>query len=163
MFCLFPWVWWTSLWSNRQGKLLLKNDFQSSLFKQYVTLSTQNAGKAMFLRERKGINRECVFRHLSGSIYILRCEISRLVQRTHLPESGQCFPANSELCKHIPRSHGNAHDETGYGRVSVCAVCRSVLTKWADIPLEMGQGLGVMNRLWLQKSKRVEQSYHCQK
>lgn len=101
--------------------------------------------------------------YLSWSVYILRCDISRLVQRTHLPESGQCFPANFEPCKHIPRSLRNAHDETGYGRVSMCAVCHSVLTKWTDIPLEMGQGLGVMNRLWLQKSRKVEQSYHCQK
>lgn len=164
MFCLFLWVWWTSLRSNHQGKLLLKNDFQASIFKQYVTLSTQNAGKAMSIRGRKGINRECVFRPLyMRSVYILRCEISRLVQRTHLPESGQCFPANSEPCKHILRSLRNAHNETYYGRVSVCAVCHSVLTKWTDLPLEMGQGLGVMNRLLLQKSRKVEQSYHCQK
>ena len=115
----------------------MKNDLQASIFKLFVTLSMQKIGKAMFLRGRKGINRECVFRPLSGSIYILRCEISRLVQRTHLPESGQCFPANSELCKHIPRSHGNAHDQTGYGRVCVLCVVLSLpneLTfhwKWA--------------------------------
>lgn len=163
MFCLFLWVWWTSLWSNHQGKLLPKNDFQASIFKQYVTLSRM-LGKLCSFEEGKA-SIESVFSglYLSGSVYILRCEISRLVQRTHLPESGQCFPANSEPCKHIPRSLRNAHDETGYGRVSVCAVCHSVLTKWTDIPLEMGQGPGVMNRLLLQKSRKVEQSYHCQK
>ena len=49
---------------NRDGKLVLKNDLQASLFKQSVTLSTQNAGKDTFCRGRKGINRECVLRPL---------------------------------------------------------------------------------------------------
>ena len=49
------------------GPLPLKNDLQPSTFKQCVTLSMQEAGKAIFLQERKGIHRECAFRPLSCS------------------------------------------------------------------------------------------------
>ena len=48
-----------------QVTLPLKNDLQGSTFKQCVTLSTQDAGKALFIRGRKGIHRECDFNPLS--------------------------------------------------------------------------------------------------
>ena len=154
-----------SLQSNHQGKLLLINGLQESIFKQCVTLSTQNPGKAMFLQGRKGINRECVFRPLSLRI----CLYSKIWDLQTCPEDptsrarAECFPANSEPCNRIPRSHRNAHEETDYGRVSEHAWCHTALILWADIPLEIGQGIRVTSHLLLQKSQRVKQSHHCQK
>ena len=51
---------WFAFHSQPQGKLRLTNDLQASAFKQCVTLSTQNAGKAIFLWGRIDIKRECV-------------------------------------------------------------------------------------------------------
>lgn len=91
--CLSLWVWGTSLLSQHHKKLLLRHDRQANGFKQCVTLSSQNTGKVLFLRGRKGINRECVFRPLS----MKNCLDSNKralqpSQRTELPESGQCLP-----------------------------------------------------------------------
>ena len=61
----FPVIFSDFLTVTPSREILLKNDLQSSIFKQLVALSTQNVGKAIFLWGRKGNNRECVFRHLS--------------------------------------------------------------------------------------------------
>ena len=67
--CFSLWVWVPSLWWHSQGKLLLKNDLRASIFKQCVTLSTQNAGKVMLLWWTKGIKKACFLGiYLSASL-----------------------------------------------------------------------------------------------
>lgn len=51
------WVW--VFCGQASLKLRLKNDFQTQYFKLCVTLSTQNAGIAIFLWGKRCINREC--------------------------------------------------------------------------------------------------------
>ena len=64
--------------SQPQGTLLLKNYLKPSVFKQCVTLSMQDTRKDIFLRGRKGIQTECVFRPLlAGTVAVLRCENTR--------------------------------------------------------------------------------------
>ena len=61
----------------------------------------------MFLRGKKGINRECVFPPLSS----MNCLTSRMWELQVCPEDltsrvrSMCFPALSETCKHVPRSY----------------------------------------------------------
>ena len=50
--CLSVCVWGTSRWSQHHVKLLVNNNFQASIFNQCGTLSTQNAGNAMFHQGR---------------------------------------------------------------------------------------------------------------
>ena len=105
--CLSLWVWVPFLRSQAQGKLRLKNDLQASIFQQCVSLSTQYAGKAVFLRGRKGIIRVCVFRPLSSrdcladKVWDLQACQEALPSRVR----AECLPAFSEPCDHIPRLH----------------------------------------------------------
>lgn len=64
--CHSPWVWGPFLWSQPQGKLRLKNDLQASVYKQFEILSTQNAGKAIFLPGGKTSSQSVLFRPLLG-------------------------------------------------------------------------------------------------
>ena len=105
LLCISMWVWSPSQQSQPQGKWLLKDELQASVLKQHMTLSTQNAGKAIFLRERKGINKECVFSPLSSK----NCLTSKTWELQACPDyltyrvRSVCLPALSKHCKHIPR------------------------------------------------------------
>ena len=51
----FACVWESSRWSQTHGNLPQKNDLQANTFKQCVTLSMQDAWKAIFHCGRKSI------------------------------------------------------------------------------------------------------------
>ena len=105
LLCISLWVCSPSQQSQPQGKWLLKNELQASVLKQRMTLITQNAGKAIFLRERKGINKEYVFSPLSNK----NCLTSKTWELQACPDyltyrvRAVCLPALSKHCKHIPR------------------------------------------------------------
>ena len=128
--CLSLWDWRPSLQSHRQMKLLLKNDFQASVFKQCMTLSTQNAGKAMFLQGSIGINRECVFRPLSiRNCIASKTWDSRSAQMTWLPEWGHCISLHFPSLVNTFLGHTrSAHEKAGCGSVSESAGCHTVVT-----------------------------------
>ena len=124
------WVWDPILWAGPQGTLPLKTDLQASTFKQCVTLSTQEAGKAIFLRGREGIHRECVFRPLS-------CSNSFTSQRSYIqacPESLNsrvrvvCLRALSKPANTFLGHSSTAHEEIGYRSVSERAGCHNDVT-----------------------------------
>ena len=60
-------VWEPSLSAETQKPMPLKNDLQAGTFQPYVSLSMQEDGKDIFLGGRKSIQRDCVFRLLTGS------------------------------------------------------------------------------------------------
>ena len=100
-----------------------------SVFKQCVTLSTENAGKSMFLQERKDINREYIIRPIS----IRNCLESNidfqggpgdLTTRVKV----LFFLHFPSLPKTSLGHTGTAHEETGCRRVSESVWCRTVFT-----------------------------------
>ena len=65
------------------GEIPTKTDLQVNLFKQCVTLSTQNAWKATFLPQREAsTNNLFSGLYLAGSGWLLRHETISLSQRT---------------------------------------------------------------------------------
>lgn len=152
-----------SIWSQPQGKLRLKNDLQARAFRQWVTLPTQNADKAILLQGRKGINREGVFRPLSTS----NCLASETWDLQVCPEDltsrirAVCLPAFlcAEKKKHIPKP---LWDWAWGSRLQECVwewwmpscghqVMLTLHWKWAHTK-------GLRYTLLLQKSQRMEQS-----
>ena len=97
-------VWVPSLRSQRQGKLLVKNDLHASVFKQCVTLSTQTLGKLCSFEEGKASPESVISGlYLSRTVLILRCETSRFApQDLRFSNRSVCFPALSAAWKHIP-------------------------------------------------------------
>lgn len=89
------------------GEIANEKWLPTSIFKQYVTLRTQNAGKPMFHRGREGIYRQCVFRArsirncLASNMWILQICPEDLTSRVR----AMCFPALFKLCKHIAWSY----------------------------------------------------------
>ena len=112
-------MWEPSLGTGPQGPLPLKNDLQTSSFKQCVTLCIQEAGKAIFLQGRKGIQR-VFFRPLS-------CSNSFTSQRSYIqacPESLNsrvrvvCLRALSNPANTFLGHSSTAQEEIGYRSVS---------------------------------------------
>ena len=102
----FPCEWDTSLQAGPQETLPLKNDFQASTGKPCTTLRTQEAGKVIFLKGRKGIHRECVVRPLSCSNCFASktSDLQACSEDLHSRVRAVCLPVLSEPCKHNPRS-----------------------------------------------------------
>ena len=107
--CLSLWVLESSLLSQTQQKLRVKKDLQTSGFMQWVSLSTQYAGRGIFLQGRQGINRQCVFRTLNCSnssaskTWDLQAGPEDITSRVRAVR----VSVLSEPCEHIPRLHHN--------------------------------------------------------
>ena len=116
--------------SQPQGTLLLKNYLKPSVFKQCVTLSMQDTRKDIFLRGRKGIQTECVFRPLlAGTVAVLRCENTRAGLRAQIPESGLCVSLHFLSLSNTFQDHtSTAHEDSGCGRVSESSGRHTVVT-----------------------------------
>ena len=154
--CTCKGIWRPSLWPHHQGKLLPKNDLQGGVFEQCVTLSIQNAEKAMFLQGRKvklfleSFNRECVFRPLSirnslpSKMWDLQVCLKDLTSR----ESGQCVSLYFLCLENTFLHHTRTvHEESGCRSVSGRAGCLTVVTQMRWHSLEIGQRLGVASCL----------------
>ena len=158
--CLSLSVWEPSLWSLAQGKLQVEKDLQTGTFKQLVSLSTQYAGRAIFLWVRKGINKECVFRTPS----CMNCLTSKAWDLQACQEDlnsrgrADCLPALSKPCEHIPRPH---HDcPWGSGLWECLKMLRDILwlPSWGDIPPKMARSDELQASRFLKKSQRVDQT-----
>ena len=124
------WVWGPSQSPWPQVTLPLKNDLQGSTFKQCVTLSTQDAGKAIFIRGRKGIHRECDFNPLScrKSFVSETWDLQACSEGADSRVSAVCLPALSESWEHILGHTGTAHEEAGCRSVSESSGCHTLVT-----------------------------------
>ena len=128
--CLSLWVWGPSLRSHPQGEVQVKKDLQASAFQQYVSLSSQCAGKDIFLRGRKGIKRECVFRPLSSR----NCLAFNTGDLQTFPEDLN-FKSRQCVSRHIPSlvntflGHtATAHEEAGCRSMFESGGCHTVFT-----------------------------------
>ena len=81
--CHFLWMSGPSLKAHSQDKLLLKNDLLANVFKECMTVSTQNAGKLCYFKEEEA-STESVFSSLclAGTVLLGRCESCSFTQRT---------------------------------------------------------------------------------
>ena len=98
--------------TDSRRKCPCKMTSKQALFKQCVTLSSQNAETDIFVRGRKGIKRECILNPLScrnclasktGGFQYYSEELNSRVKAV-------CLPALSEACKPIPSYTGTAHE-----------------------------------------------------
>ena len=74
-----------------------------------------------------------------------------------------CFPALSKPFKHIPSSNWDCAWGNRQGSVSENAEYHIMLPRSIELPLEVGQELVWQAACLLQKSQRVDQSYHYHK
>ena len=102
----------------------------SKPFQQYVSLSLLYAGKDIFLRGRKGIKRECVFRPLPSR----NCLASNTGDLQTFAED-LTFKSRQRVSRHIPSlvntflGHtATAHKEAGCRSIFESAGCHTVLT-----------------------------------